>query len=287
MMECIARAKINLALHVTGQREDGFHLLDSLVVFAEAGDKLLVDLPHHAHGPITLSVEGPFGDALDTGPGNLVATAAIMLRNAAMARDVTPAPVDIHLVKNLPVASGIGGGSADAAATLLALKDAWELDIDLMPIALSLGADVPMCLQSRPLRARGIGDELEVLNTLPAMELVLVNPGKSVSTPDIFKALHTKDNPEMAFDPESDRITVETLGSLRNDLQETAIHFVPEIADCLDMLEKNGAQLFRMSGSGATCFGVFPDAASADRAQKSIARQKPEWWCIATRACEA
>lgn len=287
MIERIARAKINLSLHVTGQREDGYHLLDSLVVFTQAGDRVMVEEPHHAHGPVSLSVGGPFGAGLDSGPGNLVSAAAIMLRQTAIAQGFTPSPVSIHLEKCLPVSSGIGGGSADAAATLLSLSEMWNLDLDLSGLAQSLGADVLMCLQSSPLRVRGTGEKLERLDACPVFHMVLVNPGRGVSTPQIFKGLAAKANPPMDPDPGKEPLTAELIAQYRNDLEPVTTSHVPEISECKALLDDAGSLLSRMSGSGATCFGLFPDAASAKQAQSSISLKKPDWWCIATSSTQA
>jgi len=188
MIERVAHAKVNLALHVTGQREDGYHLLDSLVVFTEFGDIVRVQKPHHAHGPIALTVTGPFGEQLSTGPENLVTSAAFMLREAVRRNGSEPSPVEIELEKNLPIASGIGGGSADAAATLLALQEVWQSACDLPSIAKDLGADVLMCLHSVPLRAQNIGNEISFQSTQKPLHVVLVNPDIEVSTPVVFNA---------------------------------------------------------------------------------------------------
>lgn len=283
MIERIAHAKVNLALHVTGQRDDGYHLLDSIVAFTKYGDRVLVDLPHHAHGPVTISIDGPFSDGLTTGPENLITSAAFLLRDAVIKEGGDPKPVTIHLEKNLPVASGIGGGSADAAATLLALREAWESNIDLLPIAKALGADVPMCLKNLPLRAQGIGDEVTFLNAKDYLHLVLVNPGIDVSTPEVFKRLENKNNPELDFADRSSFPDLHILAKNRNDLTQAAVEIAPEISTVIEALEKNDALLSRMSGSGATCFGIFEDDEKAQTACSSIAKMHPSWWCIASQ----
>ncbi|MDR6081539.1 4-diphosphocytidyl-2-C-methyl-D-erythritol kinase [Agrobacterium sp. SORGH_AS440] len=193
-----APAKVNLALHVTGQRADGYHLLESLVVFTEAGDTI-----HIQDADVdSFSISGPFGDLLHAGDGgnNLVTRARDLLRNALASMGQPAPPVAIHLEKNLPVASGIGGGSADAAATLRALLRHWRAGMTadrISSIALTLGADVPMCLESRSLIARGIGEDIEPVNDLPELFLVLANPLKAVSTPEIFRRLQNKANPPL------------------------------------------------------------------------------------------
>ncbi|MEL7428703.1 MAG: 4-(cytidine 5'-diphospho)-2-C-methyl-D-erythritol kinase, partial [Pseudomonadota bacterium] len=238
------------------------------------------------HGPISFSVSGPFGAGLDTGPGNLVSAAAIMLRQAAISRGFTPAPVSIHLEKCLPVSSGIGGGSADAAATLLSLSEIWNLDLDLSGLAQSLGADVLMCLQSSPLRMQGTGEKLQQLDACPVFHMVLVNPGRGVSTPDVFKGLAAKENPPMDPDPGNELLSAALIAQYRNDLEPVTTSLVPEILECKALLDEAGSLISRMSGSGATCFGLFPDAASATKAQSLIAAKKPDWWCIATQSAQ-
>lgn len=258
-----APAKINLALHVTDRRPDGYHLLDSLVVFTELGDRVTV-----APGPPSLRITGPFADDLPVTGDNLCLRAARSVgANAA-----------ITLYKALPVASGIGGGSADAAAVLRALGR--------RPAAPeALGADVPVCLASVSARMRGLGEIVDPLPGIPALHLVLVNPRVPVSTPEVFRALHCRDNPGLPDPPEGAdaALLVEWLKAARNDLQPPAIRVAPVIADALAALVDAGAALARMSGSGATCFGIFPDAAAALRAARSIAAARPGWWVADTR----
>lgn len=274
-----AYAKINLALHVTGQREDGYHLIDSLVTFANFGDTLTFEPAND----LSLYLDGPYGSLLSQSPSddanNLVMRAAQALRQFA---HVETSGAVIRLTKNLPVASGIGGGSADAAATLLGLSKLWALSIsdsDLGAIALSLGADVPMCLTSQSLRARQIGDEVDPIN-LPSFPIVLTNPGLEVSTPDIFEKLQTKTNAPIGDLPKTkDRLSwLEALRHMRNDLQIPAMQQAPEIANCLAMLECSGASFVRMSGSGATCFGLYDTDDEAQRAAKAIGLAAPDWW---------
>lgn len=258
-----APAKINLALHVTGRRADGYHLLDSLVVFTELGDRVTV-----APGTPSLRITGPFADDLPFTGDNLCLRAA---------RSVG-ADAAITLYKALPVASGIGGGSADAAAVLRALGR--------RPAAPEeLGADVPVCLASVPARMRGLGEIVDPLPGIPALHLVLVNPRVPVSTPEVFRALHRRDNPGLPDPPEGAdaALLVEWLKATGNDLQPPAIRVAPVIADALAALADAGAALARMSGSGATCFGIFPDAAAALRAAGSLAAARPGWWVADTR----
>ena len=258
-----APAKLNLALHVTGRRDDGYHLLDSLVVFLTVGDVVTV-----APGPLSLTLTGPFAAGLAADPDNLC------LRAARLAgRDVA-----ITLEKNLPVASGIGGGSADAAAVLRALGAQPRRPQDL-------GADVPVCLASRPMRMQGLGELLTPLPPLPPLHLVLVNPRLALSTPAVFKAMTRRDNapmPDLLPDFPDASALIEFLAECRNDLQPPAIALLPQIADCLAALEAAGAALSRMSGSGATCFGLFADAAAAQAAADAIAAENPGWWVTAS-----
>ncbi|ANL70956.1 4-diphosphocytidyl-2-C-methyl-D-erythritol kinase [Rhizobium phaseoli] len=275
-----ARAKINLALHVTGQRPDGYHLLDMLVTFADCGDRLGF-LPAQADA-FTLS--GPFGEMLAGDGNNLVLRARDLLREQVGALAF---PVHIHLQKNLPIASGIGGGSADAAATLRGLMRLWGMDLPaetLASLALTLGADVPMCFESRPLIARGIGEKIEAVPDLPAFAMVLANPLKGVSTPEVFRRLAAKNNPalNLAFGLSGTGGWLTAIGSARNDLEPPARELVPEIAMISQMLQAQGALITRMSGSGATCFGIFSTMTAAQEAAAALHGERPDWYVQAT-----
>ncbi|MFB2549510.1 4-(cytidine 5'-diphospho)-2-C-methyl-D-erythritol kinase [Ensifer soli] len=282
-----APAKVNLALHVVGQRADGHHLLESIVAFADIGDTIDV-APAPQDG---FSVDGPFAAGLpltaDAPGGNLVLRARDLLRGAFERRGWPAPPVAISLHKALPVASGIGGGSADAAATLRALTALWGGMPDvasLDAIALSLGADVPMCLQGRPLLARGIGERIELLDAFPTLPLVLVNPLVGVATPAVFRALRRKENPPLPLSPADGTAIAwrSALGPLRNDLQPPAIDTEPRIGAVLAALDATGAEIVRMSGSGATCFGLYADETAAARAADSLSQRHPGWY---VRAC--
>ena len=283
MIERTAHAKINLALHVTGQREDGYHLLDSLVVFTSIGDIIRIENSGKQGAPIELSTDGPFSHSVPGDDDNLVKKAASLLYDVESKSLHKPDPVSITLTKNLPVASGIGGGSADAAATLLGLKELWDSPVDLVPIANRLGADVAMCLHSVPLRARGIGEDLTPLSLTEPLNLVLINPQVEVSTPAIFKALPNKHNTPVAAIEIDSLPPVRNLAELRNDLQETARGIKPEIEAVIASITKSGALLTRMSGSGATCFGIYATDADAKAACADISSRNPGWWCVATR----
>ncbi|UHD47312.1 4-(cytidine 5'-diphospho)-2-C-methyl-D-erythritol kinase [Aureimonas altamirensis] len=280
-----AHAKINLALHVVGKRADGYHLLDSLVAFANVGDRLTLT-PANADA---LHLTGPFGPGLE-GHDNIVARALALARRVAEAHGHTIGPLSIELEKNLPVASGIGGGSADAAAVLRALLPGLPRAArdDLMVAALGLGADVPMCLDGRALVARGIGEVLSPLPQFPPLPMVLANPGVAISTPAIFKALPTGSNGPLPDRPVRGFDTVDSvvsfLGLCRNDLAAPAMSVEPVIGTCLNALQAAGAARSAMSGSGATCYGVFEDASQAQRAAGAIAAANPGWWVRATAA---
>lgn len=278
-----APAKINLALHVTGRRPDGYHTLDSLVAFAAIGDRIDAVPAPQAATP-SLSIEGPFAAGLDAEADNLVLRAA----RSYAAHGGAIAGFDLRLDKRLPVASGIGGGSADAAATLRLLARIAPLPSadPCAVIAPTLGADVPMCLRSTPLRATGIGEKLAPVTGLPRLPMVLVNPRVAVSTPAVFRQLARRDNPGLAALPKSfaDVAALAAwLGSTRNDLEAAAMALHPEIADALAETGADDACLLaRMSGSGATVFGLFPDDASAARAAQRVKAARPGWWTVAT-----
>jgi 4-diphosphocytidyl-2-C-methyl-D-erythritol kinase len=282
-VEVFAPAKINLTLHVTGRREDGYHLLDSLVVFAPVGDRL----KFQAGDTLSLTVEGPEARAVPDNMDN------IALRAAALAAEGHGAAV--VLTKFLPVASGIGGGSSDAAAALRgmlaygapdkATDGVWTMPDDIGethgPALLALGADVPMCLRPKPLRARGIGERLTYLD-LPPLPAVLVNPRVPVSTAEVFRRLESRENPPMpeAIPGFSDAASlIAWLGEQRNDLEKPAMDTLPEIALMLEVLSGcEGCALSRMSGSGGTCFGLFPHFDAAKAALERLETAHPDWW---------
>jgi 4-diphosphocytidyl-2-C-methyl-D-erythritol kinase len=271
-----APAKINLYLHVIGRRTDGLHLLDSLVAFADIGDAITV-APADA---LSLRVSGPEAAALTgLGGGNLVMRAARAL--AAHHKIATGAA--LHLDKHLPVASGIGGGSSDAAATLRALARLWKrpLDQTAIDIAASLGADVPACLAAQPVWIGDIGERLDPLPDLPPLGIVLANPRRELPTASVFRARQgefTADAPRRAA-PQNAAALIALLKQCRNDLTEAALTLQPEIATVLARLDAlEDAQLVRMSGSGATCFALFDKRAAAERAAAMLSRAEPGWW---------
>ncbi|MGX9146201.1 4-(cytidine 5'-diphospho)-2-C-methyl-D-erythritol kinase [Mesorhizobium sp. 128a] len=278
----LAPAKINLALHVTGRRADGYHLLESLAVFTRFGDRVEIEPADSDR----LAVSGRYATSVPIDDSNLVVKAREALRRQAGKQST---PVAIRLEKNLPIASGVGGGSSDAAAVLRGLVQTWGLDIseaELARIGLTLGADVPMCLAAKPLVARGVGDELSLLRNFPALALVLVNPGVAVSTQDVFNALEKRDNeplPPMprSFDFHSVRNWLEIT---RNDLGAPAQAIQPPIGRALSLLNRAGSGFSRMSGSGATCFGLFETGNVAKRAAAEIRSREPDWFVAATRS---
>lgn len=281
-LRILAPAKINVALHVTGRRTDGYHLIDTLVTFAEAGDTLELK-------PAVLdsfSVSGRYGGDVPNDAENLVLKARDLLRRRFGA--VATRPVSIRLVKNLPVASGIGGGSSDAAALLRGLDSMLSIDAGpeaLGRIGLELGADLPMCVAGQPLIARGIGEEIDPVVPWPQLPAVLANPGVAVSTPDVFARLTRRDGTALPPLPErrDTAAVLAWLAATRNDLEPAAIALAPAIADTLTALVANGARFSRMSGSGATCFGIFETMAAADAAARAIGAAQPNWFVTATQ----
>ncbi|MCW5700148.1 MAG: 4-(cytidine 5'-diphospho)-2-C-methyl-D-erythritol kinase [Rhodospirillales bacterium] len=276
-----AWAKVNLYLHIIGRRDDGFHLLDSLVAFAGVGDRLHI----RDADTLTLTVAGPFADSVPRDESNLVLRAAGLLADVARSRP----RAHIHLEKNLPVASGIGGGSSDAAATLKHLNSFWDLGQvhgSLRDIAATLGADVPMCLDTRTMFVGGIGEEATAAPPMPPVWLVLANPGVPVLTADVY---HRRTGPFSApgrfgFDePLADAAALaRCLGSRGNDLTAAAVSVAPAITDVLAALAAlPGALIARMSGSGGTCFAVFAERESAERAAARLAADHPQWWVVA------
>ncbi len=289
-----APAKVNLWLEVVGKRADGYHLLDSLVVFAGVGDCLWAE-PAEA---LSLAVEGPFGAAVPTDGANLVVRAAHLLAEALG----VPARARLTLDKRLPVAAGIGGGSADAAAALRALHALWRDEAGtrgdaparddeslLMNLGAALGADVPVCLYARPALVGGIGEALQPAPPLPEAWLVLVNPGVALSTAAVFQARGAQDaaaepapGPAFASPPRDAEALAELLAARRNDLEPPARRLCAEVDEVLGALAATrGCLLGRMSGSGATCFGLYAEAAQARAAAAAIAGAHPGWWASA------
>lgn len=272
-----APVKINLYLHITGRRDDGYHEVDTLIAFTDFGDEISA-APSDS---LKVSADGPFASELPEGQGNLVVRAVEALRHTA--GEITSA--HLTLSKHIPLAAGVGGGSADAAAAMWAVSRLWKLDtdnkIDLFDVGRPLGADVPACLYRRPSFASGIGQDLIAAPTLPEAGILLVNPGVKLSTPSVFKARTGGFSPDMA-DPAASLDTVTKLvGFLKdrsNDLTDAAIKLCPAVEDVLYALEQTpGCRLARMSGSGATCFGIYDDRAMAEKAA-SVLEGADFWW---------
>lgn len=279
-----AWAKVNLALHVIGQRPDGYHILDSLVVFANTGDEVSV-VPA---SELSITLTGPMASVLNNDQENLALLAADVLKEAASALGITTPGAHINLVKRLPVAAGIGGGSADAAATLRALSKLWKLpftNTDLEHIGASLGADVPVCIANRSTRITGIGTALNQIPDFPKLQLVLANPGVAISTPTVFKNLKSHENlPLSTFPSINDQAHwLNWIKTTRNDLHAAATSLSPDIELVLSALVNGGAKLARMSGSGATCFGIFANASEAESVAQSLQASHPNWWVDAAQ----
>lgn len=278
-LTAFAPAKVNLYLHVTGRRADGFHLLDSLIVFAGVGDRVQA-VPGD---DLTLAVDGPFAGAVPTGADNLVLRAARALAEAAG----VPPRASIVLTKGLPVAAGLGGGSSDAAAVLRTLSRLWNVVLpaaELAALAIDLGADVPVCLAPAPTFVGGIGEDLVPAPPLPATWLVLANPLCPAPTAAVFKA---RQGPYSEADRFSEiagdaAALADILKRRRNDLTLPARSVTPEISPLLDSLEQlPGSLLTRMSGSGATAFSLFASRREAETAAAALAASQPDWWVAA------
>ena len=270
MSRTFAPAKINLTLHVTGQRADGYHLLDSLVVFADVGDRVRV-MPAEE---TTLEVTGPMAEGVPADASNLVVKAAALF----------DLPVAISLEKHLPMAAGVGGGSSDAAATLYAMAELTGTNT-IPEGAVDLGADVRVCLMRQASRMRGIGEDVQPVEGMPELYAVLANPGVAVSTPEVFAALEDKNGlgmPKRIPRWRGAWSAVDWISKQRNDLQAPAIALFPVIGEVLEALRAlPGARFARMSGSGATCFALFEERAEADMAAEQLAEAQPGWWVTA------
>ena len=282
-----ARAKLNLFLHVTGRRGDGCHTLSSLVVRLDLADRLRL-APAAAD---RLRLLGPFACALagEAEAGNLA------LRAVRAARELAGGgpPLAVSIDKQLPVAAGLGGGSADAAAALAAaakLFGARAGGTAFEAAAAALGADVPACLRSGPVAVSGIGDMVVPAPPLPSFALVLVNPRVRLATAEVFRAFAGPFSDAMPLErsPAGPAALAAELALRRNDLEAPATRLVPEIGEALAMLAAaSGVLLARMSGSGATCFGIVADLGAAESVAASLRRQRPDWWIAATRTARS
>ena len=273
-----ACAKINLALHIKGRREDGYHELESIVAFAGIADVLTIAPATE----VSISLSGPFANDLPPDGENITLTAWHLLASYAGKKNTPFSPVKFYLEKNLPVASGIGGGSADAAAALRGLIRLFDISIsaqDLNKIALQLGADVPICLGQKTSRMRGIGEIIEPIAVGLPRAVLLVNPRVPLPTHAVFEALKLECG--QSFGTAIGDLS--NIKNWRNDLTAPAIKIVPEIADVLESLgSQEDITCSRMSGSGATCFGLAENLGQAERAATNIKNQHPDWWVVAT-----
>lgn len=277
-----APAKLNLFLQVLGRKNDGYHQIESLVVFPQFGDRLEI----YESPTISLQVEGPFADECGPLENNLVLRAAHAL--AALAP--TPVGARLKLHKNLPAAGGLGGGSSDVASAIQLLIPFWGLQLEgkaLAELAVRLGADVPVCLRRRPAIMRGIGEQLSAAPTLPNCYVLLVNPRIQLSTQAVFEKLDGRFGKVPQRFPRhvsSVKKLARLLTVRRNDLEKPAIELVPEIQTVLDALNRQkGCLLARMSGSGTTCFGLFANADEMGAAAVAIKQAHPEYWQVQTR----
>lgn len=276
MITQIAPAKINLALHITGKRADGYHLMESLVAFADIGDEIHIEKADN----LSLTVEGEFAHLCGDIESNLVIRAARMLQQSLS----EPSGARITLIKHLPVGAGLGGGSSDAAMVAKMLVQIWQgimPESALVKLLSPLGADLAMCLMATPLIARGIGDDITQLRTFPAIPVLLVWPDILLSTIDVYRRYQHVSRPTPAM-PEATRDIHQLLDALaltRNDLQHPAIACASQVAEALLALETLPQQpLVRMSGSGACCVAYFTDALSADNAAAYVEARYPHWW---------
>ncbi len=276
----LAPAKVNLFLQIIGRRDDGFHLIESLFAFADFGDTLTVRRAEK----LSFRVSGPFAGICEIagcdGKTNLVYKAAEMIA------PLTPGKgAEIILEKNLPLSSGLGGGSSDAAAALKALQLLWEIEIDekqLFQIASELGADVPACMLGKPCFVSGIGETISPLEKFKRVHAVLVNPLKPLATPQVFRAFKGRRrpfSPPLALSGAFNRDQGKLLHDTHNDLQGPAISLCHDIARVLKALAGcEGVYLTRMSGSGATCFGLFEKKNDSEKAAAWLAREHSTWW---------
>jgi 4-diphosphocytidyl-2-C-methyl-D-erythritol kinase len=263
-----AAAKVNLALHVRGLKSNGYHELHSLVTFANIGDIIEV----RPSNELKLTIEGPFADNVPKDTDNIVIKAAKFLLPDGKAH--------INLIKNLPVEAGLGGGSADAAATLRSLSKLWNIPIPKTPEV--LGADVPICLLKETAIVQGIGEKITPVSIPSNLHIVLIKPNIGLSTAKVFNNLKNKHNEKMCTFKGTDSIEefANYLNKLRNDLLQTSITIVPLLRDIINFLNvQNGNYYTQMSGSGTTCFGLFDDEVSAMRALSQAKIKFPNMWC--------
>ena len=266
-----AFAKINLSLQIVGRRHDGYHLLDSLVAFADLGDTLDIEPAEN----LSLITCGRYAAALPDDPDD-----NLVLRAARWLTDATGAKITLH--KELPVASGMGGGSADAAAAIRGLARLWDVPMAPAVETEGLGADIPVCVGSVTARVRGVGEQVKPVTCLPPLPVVLVNPGRQVSTGRVFSEYGPADSrgselviPTRDLDVHQ---AIEWLSGLTNDLEAVAVRLEPSIGKVTEALQASGAGVVRVTGSGATCFGIYASEAEARTARSEISRRQSNWW---------
>ena len=264
-----APAKINICLHVLKRRVDGLHQIDSLVIFLDCDEWITVTKANKTE----LSIIGPQAAKLPVSENNLILRATRLFPAQCTSK--------ITLHKSMPVAAGIGGGSADAAATLKAMSKVWKLPMPNVSNQLQLGADVPVCMHSKPVLMQGVGEDISSVLNFPKLFCCLVNPGVVVKTEDIFKKLIKKDNSAISILPQSEKDWYFWFGQQRNDLQEPAISTEPVIGLVLKRLKNFNPIVARMSGSGATCFALFETLDQAKQSAKTISKDFPKWWTTA------
>ncbi len=273
-----AHAKINLALHVLGRREDGYHELDSVVAFASIGDELRINISEQ----LELQVIGPFALRVPLSKDNMIIKTWHVLYDILKVRNIGLPNVKIELTKNLPVSSGIGGGSADAAAMIRALiaLAQFKLETDeIKSLARLLGADVPVCFYQKPCRMQGIGETITALEIELPRAIVLVNPNLPCSTAEVFKNLNLAKGQSFGT-----AVQLENPPSWRNDLSSSAFKVQPEISKVLAALNQEPCfSAVRMSGSGATCFGLVASMAEASSAVARLSVKNPNWWIKAAQ----
>ena len=271
MISEFAPAKINLSLHLVGQKSNGYHLLDSIVSFVNVGDNISI-----APGKFgNLKVVGPFAKDLPNANNNLVLKAARLFGNIKLSQ--------ITLEKNIPVTSGIGGGSADAAATVRLFSKFYNKPEPPIEKLISLGSDVPVCMQKGIVRMMGVGEEIINLSPAPKVGILLVNPRKALSTAKVFSAVKEKNNSGLNLQGSGEKSLnswFDWINSMRNDLTASAIDLIPDIRFILDkLITCEGAKVIRMSGSGATCFALFEDFDLLQDAKLKILKECPSFWC--------
>ncbi len=278
MFEEKASAKVNLCLQIVGQKSNGFHLIDSIVGFTEFGDHL----SFKKSDELKLTMKGAFSDQIPVDKSNLILKAAELLR----AINNIKTGAHITLTKNLPPSAGLGGGSSDAAAAIRGLSRLWDTDLPEIDDLMKIGSDLPVCINQKTQHMKGFGEVLEEINTFPNLPILLVNPLKKVSTQTVFRMLQNKKNPplseyEKLFQEKKDWINWLLLQ--RNDLMEPAVKVEPVISEVLQLISKQiSVEKVSMSGSGATCFGIFENKCDCDLAMKRIRIERPDWWSVST-----